>query len=140
MALQSYECLFIFDSSKYARDPNGVSSSVESMIEKCGGTVLASRLWAEQKLAYPIDGHQKGTYWLTFFKMESTKQPELIRMCQLNESIVRHLITRVDPRLIDTLVAHALGKALPNELPRPDLATVAAAVAGDEEEVDESDE
>jgi small subunit ribosomal protein S6 len=140
VALQSYECLFIFDSSKYARDPNGISSSVESMIEKCGGTVLASRLWAEQKLAFPIDGHQKGTYWLTFFNMESTKQPELNRMCQLNESIVRYLITRVDPRLIDTLVAHALGKALPNELPRPDLATVAAAVAGDEEEVDETEE
>jgi small subunit ribosomal protein S6 len=132
--------LFIFDSSKYARDPNGISSSVESMIEKCGGTVLANRLWAEQKLAFPIDGHQKGTYWLTFFQMESTKQPELNRMCQLNESIVRYLITRVDPRLIDTLVAHALGKALPNELPRPDLATVAAAVAGDEEEVDETEE
>lgn len=140
MALQSYECLFIFDSSKYARDPNGISSSVESMIEKCGGTVLANRLWAEQKLAFPIDGHQKGTYWLTFFQMESTKQPELNRMCQLNESIVRYLITRVDPRLIDTLVAHALGKALPNELPRPDLATVAAAVAGDEEEGDETEE
>jgi hypothetical protein len=71
--------------------------------------------------------------------MESTKQPELNRMCQLNESIVRYLITRVDPRLIDTLVAHALGKALPNELPRPDLATVAAAVAGDDE-VDETEE
>lgn len=138
MALQSYECLFIFDSSKYSRDANGISSSVENMIEKCGGTVLANRLWSEQKLAYPIDGHQKGTYWLTFFKMESTKQPEFNRMCQLNESIVRYLITRVDPRLIDTLVAHALGKALPSDLPRPDLATVAAAIEGDDEEVDEA--
>jgi len=140
VALQSYECLFIFDSSKYSRDPNGVSAGVDSMIEKCGGTVLASRLWGEQKLAYPIDGHQKGTYWLTFFKMESTSQPDFNRQCQLNESIVRYLITRVDPRLIDTLVAHALGKALPNELPRPDLATVAAAVGGDEEETEESDD
>jgi small subunit ribosomal protein S6 len=140
VALQSYECLFIFDSNKYSRDPNGVAASVSSIIEKCGGQVLASRLWAEQKLAYPIDGHQKGTYWLTFFKMESTAQPDFNRQCQLNESVVRYMVTKVDARLIDTLVAHALGKTLPNELPLPSSATVAVASVDRDEEGVEGEE
>lgn len=107
-----YECLFIFDSNHYARDPGGVAASVESMISEVGGEILVSRLWAEQRLAYPIDGHQKGTYWLTFFKLDTSRLKELNRACQLNESLVRFMFTRIDPRLIDALVAHAQEKVV----------------------------
>jgi small subunit ribosomal protein S6 len=62
-------------------------------------------------LAYPIDGHRKGTYWLTYFRIESTRLSEFNRACQLNDNILRNLTLKVDPRLVDTLVAHASGKA-----------------------------
>ena len=55
-----YEGMFILDASKYSRDPAGMSQQVVDLIQQHGGTVLASRLWDEQKLAYPIDGHQLG--------------------------------------------------------------------------------
>jgi small subunit ribosomal protein S6 len=100
----------ILDSNRYARDPGVAAESVRKMIESFGGEILVSRLWAEQKLAFPIKGHQKGTYWLTFFKMDSLRVKELNRAAQLNELLVRFMITNVDPRLIDTLVAHAQGK------------------------------
>ena len=138
MALQSYECLFIFDSSKYSRDSNAISSSVENMIEKCGGTVLANRLWSEQKLAYPIDGHQKGTYWLVYFRGESRRVNELNRICHLNDLVVRHMVTSVNPRLIDALVAHATGQ---QPLPTPDVEarkTVAVGIDDEEEELADS--
>ncbi len=112
MAAQFYECLFIFDSNRYARDPGGVSESVKDQIVALGGEILVSRLWAEQRLAYPIDGHQKGTYWLTYFKLDSLKLKELNRVFQLSEPIVRFQVLRVDPRLVEALVAHALGKQL----------------------------
>ena len=38
------------------------------MIEEAGGEMLVSRLWEERRLAYPIEGHRKGTYWLTYFR------------------------------------------------------------------------
>jgi small subunit ribosomal protein S6 len=110
LATQCYECLMILDSNRYARDPGVAAESVRKMIELFGGEILVSRLWAEQKLAFPIKGHQKGTYWLTFFKMDSLRIKELNRAAQLNELLVRFMITNVDPRLIDTLVAHAQGK------------------------------
>lgn len=116
-----YEALFILDSNKYARDPGGVSTTVNEMIQKCGGEVLASRLLMEQKLAYPIDGHRKGTYWLAYFRMDGKQLPTWTRQCQLNDNVVRQLTLRVEPRLVDVLVQHALGNA-PRKAPRIETA------------------
>lgn len=121
MAIHNYETLFILDSNKYVRDTNGVSMSLPQMVEKLGGEVLLSRMWNEQKLAFPIDGHKKGTYWIMYFKVESTKLTELERACHLNEAILRQLTVRIDPKLIDLLVANAKGgKAKPAPAPRPE--------------------
>lgn len=112
MATGIYECLFLFDSNHYARDPGGVAATVQSMITDLGGEILVSRLWAEQRLAYPIKGHQKGTYWLTYFRLDTLKLKELNRTCQLNESLLRFMFTKIDPRLVDALVAHAQEKVV----------------------------
>lgn len=101
--------MFILDSNKYARDPGGVAESVNALIENVDGKIHASRLWAEQKLAYPINNHRKGTYWLTYFSFEGTRAIEFNRAVQLNENVLRHLNLKVDPRLADTLIAHATG-------------------------------
>lgn len=47
------------------------------LVQKLEGEVLVSRLWNDQKLAYPIDGHRKGTYWLTYFKLNGQRLTEL---------------------------------------------------------------
>ncbi|MFO1066149.1 MAG: 30S ribosomal protein S6 [Pirellulales bacterium] len=131
MATQTYDCFFLFDSNRYNRDPGGVAASVQASVEKFGGEILASRLWDERRLAYPIDGHTKGTYWITYFKMDSLQLKDFNRDCQLNENIMRFLVTRVDPRLVETLVAHALGK--PSSLaPRAEDADAVGVAVGDE--------
>ena len=104
-----YEGLFLFDSNRYARDPSGVPGSVNEAIKDAGGDMLASRLWSEQKLAYPINGHRKGTYWLTYFRIDPTKLAGLNRTFQLNDGILRNLVLAIDPRLEEPLVAHANG-------------------------------
>ena len=104
-----YESLFILDSNKYARDPAGVAGSIPAIVEKLGGEILVHRLWNEQKLAYPINGQRKGTYWLTYFRLDSQKLTEFDRQCHLNEAILRNLTLVVEPRLVDVLVAHASG-------------------------------
>jgi len=109
LSTQVYECLFILDSNRYARDPGGVSTGIKEMIQKGGGEVLASRLWNEQKLAYTMDGHRKGTFWLTYFRMPTANLAGYNRQCQLNENVVRNLTIKIDPRLVDVLVEHALG-------------------------------
>jgi small subunit ribosomal protein S6 len=122
MPQNAYEAMFILDSNKYSRDAAAVSGQLVESIEKLGGTILASRLWEERRLAYPIGQHRKGTYWLTYFKLDSDKITELNRDYRLNDNVVRSLILKVDARLVDVLVEHAL--AGPAALRRSEPAAV----------------
>jgi len=146
LAINVYEGMFIFDSGKYGRDPEGVSGTISKMVEESGGEMLVSRLWEERRLAYPINGQKKGTYWLTYFRVEGQELPKLTRQCDLNDSILRSLLLKVDPRIVDALVAHATGTAAKpaseesEEESAPDAsgdAEVASATAGDSGEVAE---
>jgi small subunit ribosomal protein S6 len=103
-----YEGMFILDASKYSRDPAGMAQQVVDLIQQHGGTVLASRLWDERKLAYPIKGHKKGVYWLTYFQMPSGNLVALERQCEITDDILRTLVLKVEPRIADALVQHAL--------------------------------
>ena len=107
MAERTYGGMFLFEANKYSRDPGGVTGRLTDMIEKCGGEVLASRLWAEQKLAYQINGQRKGAYWLTYIKMDTNRVAELNRAAQLNGDILRNMLMSVDARLAGPLVQHA---------------------------------
>lgn len=108
MAENVYECMLILNSNRYARNPAEVSSQIEKIVVGLGGTMLASRLWEERKLAYPIAGQRKGTYWLTYFKLEGRQIDAVKRQCQLSDNILRTLVLKIDPRIADTLVSHAL--------------------------------
>ncbi len=144
MAQHVYEGLFIFDSNRYARDPGGVSGQIAEFIRKCGGETIVSRLWEERRLAYPINGQRKGTYWLSYFKLDSRQLAAIERDCQLSESVLRCLLLKVDPRIVDALVSHATsvagepGKSRRVETPaRPDEPVVDDVVEEVEEEVAE---
>ena len=125
-----YEGMFILDPTKYSRDPAGSAQQVADIITQNGGTILAARLWDERKLAYPIKGHKKGVYWLTYFRMEGGHLAALERQCEITDDIIRKLVLRVDPRIADALVQHALAGEAVARRPAASVG-VAATVAGD---------
>lgn len=102
--------MFILESNAYGRDPGGMSNRIKDLIENAGGKILASRLWNEQRLAYPIDGHRKAVYWLAYFEMESGELSKFERAVRLTDAIMRHLTLRLDPRLVEPMVAAARGE------------------------------
>lgn len=128
-----YENMVILDSNKYAQDPNGMGAVVSNLVEKLGGEVLVSRLWNEQRLAYPIDGHKKGTYWLTYLRLDSDKLTDLTHDLRINETVLRQLTLKVEPRLVEALVEHAKGGGRA----RPVEASAESAVEVEEEETEE---
>jgi len=140
LAQNVYEGLFIFDSNRYGRDQVGVSGQVAEMVTKLGGEILVSRLWEERRLAYPINGQRKGTYWLAYFKLDGRQLPALERECQLSESILRSLTLKVEPRIVDALVSHALSAGADlakSRRPEPAKAAEAIEEVPGEEEVAE---
>ncbi|MGC4005796.1 MAG: 30S ribosomal protein S6 [Pirellulales bacterium] len=130
MATQNvYEGLFIFDSNKYAKDPVAVSNRLTTLVQQFGGEMLASRLWEERRLAYPINGQRKGTYWLTYYRLDTSKTVELERQFALDDNIMRSLSLKVDPKIVDTLVQHALTGSTPVHEHAADVAAANAAAA-----------
>ena len=120
-----YEGMFILDPAKYSRDPAGSAQQINDLITQHGGSVLAARLWDERKLAYPINGHKKGVYWLTYFKMPGGNLTALERQCEITDDIIRKLVLKVDDRIADALVQHALsGEAAPKRSSPPVAPTV----------------
>jgi small subunit ribosomal protein S6 len=124
-----YEGMFILDQGKYSRDAAGLTQQVADLITQFGGSLLAARLWDERKLAYPIKGQKKGVYWLTYFRMPGGGVTGLERQLAITEGVLRTLVLKVDERIADALVQHALsgdaprrheaaGRAEPGAAPR----------------------
>jgi len=134
--------MFILDSNKYAKDAAGTVGTIPTAVEQFGGEILASRMWEERRLAYPIKGHRKGTYWLTYFRLDANQLESLTRQIQLNEGVVRHLLLKIDPRISDAMVQHALTgggpmaerKRTESEAPAEEVEGVETEVEGIEEE------
>ncbi len=114
MAEKVYECMFIFNANAYAKNPAAAAKAVQDVTETVNGKLLASRLWNEQKLAYPINGQRKGVYWLAYIEMESTEVTKFNRACKLTDMMLRHLVVGIDPRLVQTMVAVAKGETIPD--------------------------
>ena len=108
MAASVYEGMFILDSNRFARDREKLSGQISKIIQEAGGEMLVSRLWEERRLTYAIKGHRKGTYWLTYFRLPGDRLSEIRQKFRLSDSILRLLFLKVNPKIVDTLVAHAL--------------------------------
>lgn len=110
LAKTLYEGMFILDSSRYSRDSAGVVGEVEELIRSHGGEIEVSRLFEERRLAYSIKGHRKGTYWLTYFRIDGPQIAPLTKQCEISDTILRQLFLRVHPKLTEAVLAHAAGE------------------------------
>ena len=108
MALNTYEGMFLLDSTKAAVSWDDSVKHVHDILTKHQSEIVASRQWDERRLAYPVDGHKKGTYLLTYFKTDGAELKEIVADCHLSEVILRELILKVHPKLADHLVNQAM--------------------------------
>jgi len=104
MPANVYECMVILDTNKVAGDQAGAAKQLQTILERNNAEVLSQRPWAETKLAYPIKNHKKGLYFLTFFRTEGQNLTNIERDFQLNETILRSMILRVEGKLVDAML------------------------------------
>jgi len=130
-----YEGLFILDANRLARDREGLPGEVNGLIEAAGGSIEVSRLWEERRLAYPINGQRKGAYWITYFRIPTTKIVELSRGCELNDGILRQLFVRLPEPLVQPILDHAKGINLPEPEGEEEAADGATEEVAEKQEV-----
>ena len=107
MSANVYEAMFLLDTNKVAGDVPSAAGQLHSLLEKNNAEVLVSRPWDERKLAYPIKKHKKGLYYLTYIRTEGKNLINMERDIALNELILRHLVLRVDSKLVETMLTVA---------------------------------
>ena len=99
-----YECMFLLDTNKVSGDVPGAAKQLHAILEKNQAEVLASRPWDERRLAYPIKSHKKGLYYLTYFRADGTRLATIEHDFSLNEMILRALVLRINPKLVDIML------------------------------------
>ena len=110
MAANVYECMFILDSTKVAGNLDVADKALRGILEKNNAEVLVSRLWSEQKLTYPIKNQKKGIYYMTYFSSEGKNLVTIEHDCALNEMILRQMVLKIHPKLVDTMLSLAKGE------------------------------
>jgi small subunit ribosomal protein S6 len=108
LAVNTYEGMFLLDSTKVAASWDDSVKHVHDILTRHQSEIVASRQWDERRLAYPVEGHKKGTYLLTYFKTQGGELKEISADCRLSELILRELILKVHPKLVDHLVTQAM--------------------------------
>src|ERR1700740_1222097 len=106
--MNTYEAMFLLDSSKVAVSWDNTVKHVHDTLTKHSSEIVASRQWDERRLAYPVEGHKKGTYLLTYFKTERGNLKDIAADCRLSDIILRDLLLKVHPKLADHLVNQAM--------------------------------
>src|SRR5437764_13285724 len=108
MPANVYECMFLLDTNKVAGDVPAAAGQIKQILERNHAEVLASRPWDERRLAYPIKGHKKGLYYLTYFKTDGKELKNIAQDLNLAELLPRHLGLHTDPTMVDIMPQLAL--------------------------------
>ncbi len=125
MPANVYECMILLDNNKVAGDLQAVVKQIHAILERNHAEVLASRPWADQKLAYPVNGHKKGLYYLICFRTEGKNLSTIEQDFKLNEAILRNLTLKIDRKYVDSILElvrseHGVALQTVNEPPPDD--------------------
>ena len=96
--MRDYELLLIIHPDVAEDDIPGTLDKVAEHVTAKGGTVGETASWGKKKLAYPIGHSKDGTYFLTQLKLEPGSIVELEANLRLSESILRHMLVRLDEK------------------------------------------
>ena len=96
--MRKYELVWILGND--AGEEQGAESveKIISLVTDAGGEVSGTDVWGKRTLAYPIQKNNEGYYLQANFELDVTKAQELERSIGADQSIIRHLLVRAEPK------------------------------------------
>ena len=74
-------------------------TQVAAVVERFGGTIEKTENWGRRRLAYEIGGQREGVYVLEVINGPGALTAELDRRLRVIDTVIRHLVVRVDEDL-----------------------------------------
>lgn len=93
--MNTYELLVIIKPSLASDETDGVLDQIRSLLMSYKATITNEDIWGMRKLAYQIQRFGEGYYAVLTFTGASDKVSSLENALNLNENVIRYLITRV---------------------------------------------
>lgn len=70
----------------------------KSLVTEQGGEIVNVDKWGRRRLAYEVNGLTEGYYVVMRFNAESAVATELERVLKITDTVVRHLLVRLDEK------------------------------------------
>jgi ribosomal protein S6 len=95
--MNKYEAMFIVKPELPEEERKNLFQQIDDTVTKHHGVIAQSGLWAEKKkLFFPIKKHLEGVYYLSSFTLPPLAIKDIRHAYNLNENILRVLITKLE--------------------------------------------
>ncbi len=94
--MNKYEIMFIVKATQESADVKKTAENAKKILTSDNANVIEFKELGEKKLAYPIKKELNGYYYV--LQVEASKETitEFDRKIKLDESVLRHLIIKLD--------------------------------------------
>ena len=99
--MNNYELMVIFTPVLSDDEFKNAQRKFAALVTDNGGSVVAENPWGLKSLAYPIQKKTTGLYWVLEFTAPSDFNEKLKIQLLRDESVLRHMITRLDKYAVD---------------------------------------
>jgi len=97
---RDYELGFILTPEVNEEQTRTMLERIEQIVNNHGGQVMRVNQWGRRRLAYPIQHSRDGFYVFIDMVLTPETVSELDRMLKVSEEVLRHLIKRRDPKVV----------------------------------------
>jgi small subunit ribosomal protein S6 len=98
-APRQYELVYIAAPDSTEEQVADLHAQVEAIVARFGGRIETTENWGRRKLAYEISRQREGIYVLEIIHGSGELVKELDRRLRVIDTVIRHLIVRVDEEL-----------------------------------------
>ena len=99
--MNNYELMVIFTPVLSDDEFKSAQRKFTTMVTENGGQIVAENAWGLKSLAYPIQKKTTGLYWVMEFTAPSDFNEKLKVQLLRDESVLRHLLTRLDKYAVE---------------------------------------
>ena len=87
-----YEGMFLIDSALTGADWDGIIAAIRTILEKAEAEIISIEKWDDRRLVYDIKRTSRGTYILSYFRVDGGRIQDIEKSVRLSEKIMRVLI------------------------------------------------